>query len=462
MTHRGNGQAKHQPTLGLLPGTRPAGSQPVPGQGAAIKPGPGPAAPAPVTWQASPRLRKLATVAVVAVIAAVLTRHVDLLLLGAPALAALAAFGHGKRAPVPDGAVTVSPLRCFEGEDVDITATLTAPVGEASFRIELGPAVTLTEGRAAQVVIGAEAAQARWTVRPQAWGRHQLCTVQVRCRTQGAGQVDLTLRPAPTEVFPHPPPARATLLPAELLRRIGDHTATAAGAGIEFFGIRGYRPGDRLRDVNWSVTSRLRQPYVNQRAALRAADLVVMVDAFSDVGPPGDTTLDVAVRGAAGLATAYLGTGDRVGVVVLGGMLKWLVPAPGSRQFFRIVEMAFGMRFFSEVAPDLDRVPRVALPPRALVVLFSPLLDRRAISAVTDLRQRGVSLVVVDVLRHEPPTDPRLPMAALAVRLWRLDRDALRASLARLGVPVLTWDSGTGLEGAQAPLRGRRIGAARP
>jgi uncharacterized protein (DUF58 family) len=284
--------------------------------------------------------------------------------------------------------------------------------------------------------------------------------VRVRCHTEGAGQAELTLSPPRVEVFPHPPPARATLLPADLLRRIGDHTAASAGSGIEFYGIRGYQPGDRLRDVNWAVTSRLGQPYTNQRAALRAADLVVMVDAFSDVGPPGDTTLDVAVRGAAGLATAYLATGDRVGVVVLGGVLRWLAPAPGSRQFFRIVEMAFGVRFPSEVTPDLDRVPRIALPPRALVVLFTPLLDRRAINAVTDLRQRGVSLVVVDVLRHEPPTDSRLPAAALAVRLWRLDRVALRANLARLGVPVLTWDSGTGLEGAQAPLRGQRIGAA--
>src|SRR6516164_1056350 len=122
------------------------------------------------------------------------------------------------------------------------------------------------------------------------------------------GQASLTLRPERVEVFPHPPPARASLLPADLLRRIGDHTASATGAGIEFFGIRGYQPGDRLRDMNWAVTSRLGQPFVNQRAALRAADLVVMVDVFSDVGPPGETTLDVAVRGAAGLATAYLGT----------------------------------------------------------------------------------------------------------------------------------------------------------
>jgi uncharacterized protein (DUF58 family) len=426
--------------------------------------------PGPAAWRPSPRLRKLALVAVLAIIGAVLTRHANLLLLAAPALAALAAFGHGRRSEVPGAAITVSTTRCFEGEDVEVIATLTAPVGEASFEIQPGPAVTLAEGRATQVVVGEQAAQARWVLRPNAWGRHLVAAVRVRCRTEGTGQADLTLRPPLVEVFPHPPPARATLLPPELLRRIGDHTAASPGSGIEFFGIRGYQPGDRLRDVNWAVSSRLGRPHTNQRAALRAADLVVMVDAFSDVGPPGDTTLDVAVRGAAGLATAYLGTGDRVGMVVLGGMLKWLAPAPGSRHFFQIVEMAFGVRFPSEVTPDLDRVPRSALPPRALVVLFSPLLDPRAISAITDLRQRGVSLVVVDVLRHEPPVAPRLPTSALAVRLWRLDRNALRASLAGLGVPVLTWDSGTGLEGAQALHRsgtGRaeragRVGTVRP
>ena len=421
---------------------------------------PASAARLPVTWQAAPRLRRLATIAVVVVIAAVLSRHASLLLAGAPALAALAASRRGTRPEALDASVTAAPARCFEGEDVEVIATLTTPMDEVTLRIEPGPAVELGEGPPTQVVVAGQPARVRWVLRPNAWGRHVICTVTVEC-TDGVGETSLALRPEQIEVFPHPPPTRATLLPADLLRRIGEHTAAAPGAGIEFFGIRGYQPGDRLRDLNWAVTSRLGQPYVNQRAALRAADLVIMIDAFSDVGPPGDTTLDLAVRGAAGLATAYLRTGDRVGVVVLGGVLNWLAPSPGNRQFFRIVEMSFGVRFPSEAVPDLDRVPRTALPPRALVVLFSPLLDRRALNAVTDLRQRGVSLVIVDVLTHEPPAERRLPIAQLAVRLWRLDRGALHASLAGLGVPVLSWDSGTGLEGAQAPLRGRRVRAVR-
>jgi uncharacterized protein (DUF58 family) len=412
-----------------------------------------------VSWRATPRVHQLALVAVTAVLAAVLARQAYYLLLAAPALAALATGGRGARATALDAQVTLSVTRCFEGEEVEVTATVAGTVDEATFRLEPDPLVEVTGGAAEQSVPGNGGAWARWVVTPRSWGRRVPCAVSVGCRVGGVWETNLTVHPPVLEVFPHPPPARATLIPAELLLRIGDHAATAPGAGIEFAGIRGYLPGDRLRDLNWRVTSRTGRLHVNERAALRAADLVIMVDAFSEVGPPGDTSLDLAVRGAAGLADAYLHTGDRVGIVALGGVLRWLGPAPGYRQFFRIVEMVFGIRFASEVVPDLGRVPRTALPPRALVVLFSPLLDARTLRVIADLRQRGVSLVVVDVLRHEPPAQAGAPTSALAVRLWRLDRRAMRSSL---GVPVLSWDEEAALDGTLAPLRGRRVPVLRP
>jgi len=278
--------------------------------------------------------------------------------------------------------------------------------------------------------------------------------VHVRCRSGGGTwQAGIAEPSGAMEIFPHPPPASAQLVPADLLRRIGDHAARTAGAGIEFSGIRGYLPGDRLRDMNWAVSSRRGELHVNQRSALRAADVVLVVDAFSEVGPAGDSTLDVAVRGAAALATAHLRTGDRVGVVALGGILRWLGPAAGARQFYRIAEMVFDVRHDSAVTPDLDRIPRTALPPGALVILFSPLLDERALGAVTDLRERGLAVIVVNVLRYEPPALSRSPVSGLAVRLWRLDRVALRHRLARLGVPVLDWDGGPGLDAVLSPVR---------
>ena len=168
------------------------------------------------------------------------------------------------------------------------------------------------------------------------------------------------------------------------------------------------------------------------------------------------------MHGAAALVTAYLRVGDRAGLVVLGGALRWLGPAAGMRQFYRIAEMMLQARYESFVTPDIGRIPRTALPPGTLVVVFSPLLDQRAFTALTDLRQRGFPVIVVDTLQDEPPAEPGVATAGLALRLWRLDRAATRVALGDLGVTVLRWDSGTELDGVLAPLRRPPARARRP
>ena len=258
---------------------------------------------------------------------------------------------------------------------------------------------------------------------------------------------------------------RPRLVPAELLRRIGEHTGRAVGAGVEFAGLRPYQPGDQLRDVNRAVSIRRGQLHVNQRAAARAADLVIMIDAFGPAeGAVADRTVDLAVHGAATLAAAYLKVSDRAGIVVLGGTLRWLGPSHGMRQFYRIAELLLQARYDSWATPDLDRIPRTALPPGTLVVALSPLLDPRGLAALTDLRRRGFPLIVVDTLRDEPPPTSPVPFtgpftgrppaeAGLALRLWRLDRAATRSALRGLGVPVLRWPDDAELDSTLASLR---------
>jgi uncharacterized protein (DUF58 family) len=189
-----------------------------------------------------------------------------------------------------------------------------------------------------------------------------------------------------------------------------------------------------------------------------------MIDTLGEPGPVTERALDVAVHGAAALATAYLRVADRAGFVVLGGALRWLGPAQGMRQFYRMAEMMLQARYDSFVTPDVGRIPRTALPPGTLVVVFSPLLDPNAFSALTDLRQRGFPLIVVDTLRDEPRTaDSRSGRrAGLALRLWRLDRVATRSALQDLGVPVLPWPSGAELDSLLAPLRQPPAGVRRP
>jgi uncharacterized protein (DUF58 family) len=427
-----------------------------------------------MSWYAAARARALATAALLALVAAVLTGHAALVLLGAPALGALALMPRRR----PRGAlavdVTQSGSRCFEGEDVTITVTVRTdppqPLDELTLELETAPQVALADSsprthtflRAAGSGVPATA---RWVIRADRWGRYSPGAVLVTSRV-GALEQSRQAELDPLEVFPRPARMRSPLVPAELLRRIGEHTGRAVGDGVEFAGIRPYVPGDQLRDVNRAVSIRRGQLHVNQRAAARAADLVVMVDAFGDSGPVSERTLDVAVHGAAALVTAYLRVSDRVGLVVLGGLLRWLGPAAGDRQFYRVAEMMLAARYDSFVTPDVGRIPRTALPPGTLVVVFSPLLDPRGFGAITDLRQRGFPLIVIDTLRDEPPPGSG-PDARLALRLWRLDRTATRLALQQLGVPVLQWSEDAELDSVLAPLRKpppglRRLAGTRP
>ncbi|TMQ99107.1 hypothetical protein ETD83_18585 [Actinomadura soli] len=91
------------------------------------------------------------------------------------------------------------------------------------------------------------------------------------------------------------------------------------------------------------------------------------------------------------------------------------------------------------VAVRFSELPRRCFEDGALVIVFSPLLDDRAVRTVQDLRRRGTPVVVIDTLDREPPGGGREEYLEPSLRLWRLDRRALRHGLGELGVPVVPW-----------------------
>jgi uncharacterized protein (DUF58 family) len=93
------------------------------------------------------------------------------------------------------------------------------------------------------------------------------------------------------------------------------------------------------------------------------------------------------------------------------------------------------------------------LPPRALVLALTPLLDDRSVRALIDLRARGFDLAVIEISPvpfAEPGTGE---LDDLAYRLWQLRREALRASYLRNGVPVVEWQRGMPLQAALEEVR---------
>lgn len=420
-----------------------------------------PVSEVPLRWRPTAHLHRLATVAAVALIAPFVVGQPLLLVVAAPLLCLLAA---GRRGDLPANlsvSVATDSDSCTEGDTVTLTlrTVLERPVEQLVLTLDLAPSVAAVAGPPLLVRDRCEDVTVRWELRPERWGRVRLGRVRVRLQDGArlyAAEAELPL--ADVRVLPEPTAASAALVPTDLLDRIGLHVGRAAGEGVQFAEIRTFRPGDHARRVNWRVSARRGQLHVTTFAAERAADIVVAVDAFSDVGEGGNSVLDRSLRGATALVQAYLRSADRVGVVVLGGRVRWLGPQGGMRHLFRIAEALLEARVEAPMAsPGLQGLPRTALPPGALVVMFSPLLADAAVEAIAGLRRRGHPLVVVNVLAEEPTGDPRDEIDDLTLRLWRLDREALLCRLAATGVPVVSW-SGDGPLGPQlAPLAHRPL-----
>ncbi|MEU9517562.1 DUF58 domain-containing protein [Streptomyces sp. NPDC048224] len=403
------------------------------------------------------RTLRLLTVAVVALAAALLTGRAWLLALAAAPLVLLALALPRAHARRVETSTTVEPRRCFEGD----TVTVRVEVAHDGDAVRLDPGVTLGPGlRLDEVVVGRSTVTLHHTA--LRWGRWSLGPVDLDVYDAG-GTVRRTVRveAAEVSVFPRAAQARFTPVPVRLPQRLGEHAAAQSGEGVEVIGVGPWVPGERQRRIHWPSTTRRGSVQLHRFAAERAADTVMLLDAFGDVADPvtGASSLDETVRAATGLARAYLRTHDRVGVVSTGGTTRWLAPGTGDAAFYRIVESVLDVRKDRAFGRDgLERVPPPALPEGALVYVFTPLSDARILAVLRDLQARGRRPVVVEIPSGDPVVEDGDDAGELGLRLWHAERDAMRFALRDSGVPVLRHTEGASLDPALAPLAAGRVG----
>jgi uncharacterized protein (DUF58 family) len=296
---------------------------------------------------------------------------------------------------------------------------------------------------------------------PTRWGRYSPGMVLVRFTdryhvTEGRALVQLPY----VQVRPNPARLDTGVVLSRLPSRLGEHPSRAAGEGAEFSGVREFVPGDRQRRINWPATTRLGKLHLSTFAVERTQHVVVIADETTDVGEAGSSSLDLVLRGASGAISHYLNRRDRVGLVIFGGRLSWISPGQGQRHFHRLLDLMMSAPGGWERAAGLTKLPRAALPPGALILVFSPLIDPRLIEAVRDLRERGFSVIIIDVLNSEPRHD-NSRLSRLTTRMWHLEQQAIRYSLTQIGVPVVHWDGVTSLNEPLAPYTRRVLVAHR-
>ena len=402
----------------------------------------------------SPRLPLYASLAASGLVAGLAFGRVEPVALAAPFLLALVAAVAG-REPSVLARLSLDRDRALEGDEVTATIELSSAAGVDRFDllVPLPPELSVEGAPVRSLLLCAgEERTVELKLRCERWGAFSVGPLLVRARDllglrswEGEAGEAQRLRVYPSEETLH-----SLVAPLETQVFAGNQVSRVRGEGIEFADLREWQPGDRVRRVNWRATALRGELWVNEQYPERNTDVVLFLDTFAEVRAQGRSTTDRAVRAAATLAHAYLQGKDRVGLVGFGGVLSWLLPESGTRQLYAIVDTLLTSDIVQSYAlRGVDVLPPRTLPPKALVLAITPLLDDRTAAALLDLRARRYDLIVVEVSPLELLEPDPASSAQLAHRLWRLSREALRWRYEQVGVPVVTWREGVPLA---APL----------
>lgn len=352
--------------------------------------------------------------------------------------------------PRPDLRIgfTLDAGRMLEGDAVGAHLDVRADGPVEWIELELilpeGIATSDGSGRTAFRLAPGESRRLDYELACERWGAYGIGLIDVRVRSAfgllvTTGTVDAV---APLRAYPRRERLLRVVQAHDTTPFSGSQVSRAKGEGIEFADIRPFAAGDRVRRVNWRASARRERMYVNESHPERASDVILFLDSFAEARGSGEGTIDQAVRAASSLADAYLERRNRVGLVSFGGTLRWLPPAMGMRQQYRIVDALIETELARSYFPTtLEVIPRRVLPPQALVIALTPLLDQRTITALLDLRARGFDLAVVDVSPVPYAVGEGGREDDLAWRLWKMWREALHHRYERVGVPVVEWSS---------------------
>ena len=196
--------------------------------------------------------------------------------------------------------------------------------------------------------------------------------------------------------------------------------------------LRGRRPAPR----QLAASARTGELVVNELHPERNTAVVLLLDTFAELGTARNP-LDECVRAAAALAERYLARRDRVGLLPLGGQMRWLRPASGAVQRQRIVETLLEARPLPPSGEGARLVvPTRFVPPQALVLALTPLLDDAVVAGAARAAR--------------PRLRPRRRRAAAALLRLARRRGRAAARLARARPPAQP--------AAGARDRGRRMG----
>lgn len=259
---------------------------------------------------------------------------------------------------------------------------------------------------------------------------------------------------APTDRSEVPLRQRAGQLP-------GDIVTDEGGSGIEFHGVREYRPGDGLGRIDWRRYARSGELVTVEFNEERSTSVVLVVDARAPAycGREDEPhAVAHSVAAASGLVPAVTESRNRVGIAVVGREFGWLPPGSGADHVERAQRMLATHPACSlrppRAAEDTDAEAataelRARLDRESQVIVLSPLVDDSAETLATRVAVDGHAVTVLcpDVTGGETPGG----------RLAAVERRNRVAHLRKAGVAVIDWSTDERLGASVVRARKRGI-----
>jgi len=401
--------------------------------------------------------RGVVAVAVVCVGAGLLVERPAVLLAGVLGLA-YAAYG-GLSPP----AATLSVEREIEepapepGEKTTVSVTVTndgpSLLGDLRLVDGVPPALSVVEGspRRGSALRPGESVSFSYTVEARR-GVHEFRPLLALVRPLSGGAEQELLVPAEGTIS-CVPPVRASTEPVPLRQHATPYTGpvetTIGGEGVEFRGVREYRPGDPTGRIDWNRRARTGELTTIEFREQRAGSVVLGVDdrPLADAAPQpyAPSGVERSLSAARLAFGRLLDDGHRVGVTGLDRPDRWLAPGTGTdhrREGEEFLAEAFPPvpESTDSTVPRWERALRTRLPEDAQLLVFSPLADAAVGRALIRLESRGVPVTVLspDQTGGDDQYD----------RLERLRRRLVISDLRRRGVPVVEFGPTESLEHA--------------
>ena len=119
----------------------------------------------------------------------------------------------------------------------------------------------------------------------------------------------------------------------------GKYHSAFKGRGMSFSEVRDYRLGDDVRDIDWNVTARAREPYIKTYEEERELTMMLLIDVSNSrlFGTTDNLKKNIITEIAAVLAFSASQNNDKIGCIFFSDKIEKYIPPKKGRQHILVI-----------------------------------------------------------------------------------------------------------------------------